>query len=113
MRATYLLLVGWLAAAAAPVVSAAPADEAMADGGDGLALTLPRMQGRVRLGMSTSTLDLAGAPGLAADARLSGASLLGDYYFGNRYVTRAGDVSGFRATSGVYVLSGTEFSLKM
>lgn len=107
MRASCLLLVGWLALAAAPAISAAPADEAMLDDGDGLKPTLPRLQGRVRLGMSASTLDLSGTAGLAADARLSGASVLGDYYFGNRYATRDGDVSGIRATTGVYVGSRT------
>ncbi|MBP6776523.1 MAG: hypothetical protein KA151_04620 [Piscinibacter sp.] len=107
MRASCLLLIGWLALAAAPAVSAAPADEAMLDDGDGLKPTLPRLQGRVRLGMSASTLDLSGPAGPAADGRLSGASVLGDYYFSNRYATRDGDVSGFRATTGVYVGSRT------
>ena len=78
MRASCLLLIGWLALAAAPAVSAAPADEAMLDDGDGLKPTLPRLQGRVRLGMSASTLDLSGPAGPAADGRLSGASVLGD-----------------------------------
>jgi len=103
MRASCLLLVGWLAVVAAPAVSAAPADESMLDQGDGLKLTLPRLQGRVRLGMSASTLDLTGAAGPAADTKLSGASVFGDYYFGNRYVTREGETAGFRATTGVFV----------
>lgn len=103
MRASCLVLVGWLAVATS--AAAAPADDAIAAYGDGLAPTLPRLQGRVRLGMSASTLDLSPLAAAGADARvnLSGASVLGDYYFGNRVATRDGDVAGFRATTGVYV----------
>jgi hypothetical protein len=107
MRASCLLLVGWLAAAAAPGATAAPVATAMPDDGDGLTLTLPRLQGRVRLGMGASTLDLSGASGAAVDAKLSGASVFGDYYFGDRQATRDGDTSGFRATTGVYIGSRT------
>lgn len=107
MRASCLLLVGCLAVAAAPGASAAPANETMLDDGDGLTLTLPRLQGRVRLGMSASTLDLSGPSAAAVDAKLSGASVFGDYYFGDRYATRDGDTSGFRATTGVYIGSRT------
>ena len=91
MRA--LLLVGLLA------VWSVPAAWAL-DDGDGLhALELPQLQGRVRLGYE------GGGPGLAmpATARLSGVSVLGDYYFGGRYATRDGDSSGYRATTGVLV----------
>jgi hypothetical protein len=107
MRASCLLLVGCLGAAAACGASAAQADETMLDEGDGLTLTLPRLQGRVRLGMSASTLDLSGPSAGAADAKLSGASVFGDYYFGDRQATRDGDTSGFRATTGVYIGSRT------
>ena len=82
------LLVGVLGLGAAPL---AQADEA-----DGL--TLPRLQGRVKLGMGP---EAAGA-GLNGSAKLTGASVLGDYYFG-REVSRAGDASGFRVTSGVFL----------
>ena len=82
------LLVGVLGLGAAPL---AQADEA-----DGL--TLPRLQGRVKLGVSP---EAAGA-GLNNSAKLTGASVLGDYYFG-REASRAGDASGFRATGGVFL----------
>jgi len=72
------------------------APEVRADDGDGL--MLPRLQGRVRLGMSAAPPDMAA---IAGD-RLSGASFLGDYYF-TRQASREGDASGFRATSGVFV----------
>lgn len=65
--------------------------------GDGL--SLPQLQGRVRLGMSVAAAPLASTDGAA---RISGASLLGDYYFG-RTALHDGDVSGIRATSGVYL----------
>ncbi|MCB2021328.1 MAG: hypothetical protein M9915_17085 [Rhizobacter sp.] len=65
--------------------------------GDGL--SLPQLQGRVRLGMSATAAPLAPADGAS---RISGASLLGDYYFG-RTELRDGDVAGFRATSGVFL----------
>lgn len=97
---------------------------ARAEEADGLAM--PRLQGRVRLGMGVepSAID---APGYsnAQSAKLSGASVLGDYYFG-RFSTPAGDASGFRATTGVFlgsrlglwggyapsVLSGNLFSVE-
>jgi hypothetical protein len=92
MRATCWLLVGVLGLGVGPL---AQADEA-----DGL--TLPRLQGRVRLGMDTQAgaLDISGSSG--NQARLSGASLLGDYYF-SRHSERVGDASGFRATTGVFL----------
>ena len=100
MRASCLLIVASLAGAHAAWAS--PEED-----GDGLTVTLPKMQGRVRLGMSTPAPEVTSFPVTAGDARLSGASLLGDYYFGTRSATRDGDSSGFRATSGVYVGSRT------
>ena len=48
------------------------------------ALELPQLQGRVRLGYATLA-----APGLRRrPQRSSGVSVLGDYYFGGRYVAR-------------------------
>ena len=93
MRASCLLLVGSMALCVAPAAWAL-------DEGDGLqALELPRLQGRVRLGYGSAAPDIA-AP---ATAKLSGASVLGDYYFVGRLVTRDGDSSGFRATTGVFL----------
>ncbi len=70
---------------------------ARADHGEGL--TLPRLQGRVTLevGVETSAAALPGSAG-----RLGGASVLGDYYF-SRSGASEDDVSGFRATSGVFL----------
>ena len=63
-------------------------------------MSLPLVQARVRLGMSTQ----AGATDLSGSAatKLSSASMLGDYYFA-RSASREGDASGFRATSGVFI----------
>ncbi len=75
-------------------VSAAEAQTAHGDG-----LSLPQFQARVRLGMSVTAAPLdttESAP------RLSSASLLGDYYFG-RNALPDGDMTGFRATSGVFL----------
>jgi hypothetical protein len=71
---------------------------ACAEEGDGL--TLPRLQARVKfgIGIDAAAIDSTGSSG--SSARLSGASGLGDYYFG-RYSIRAGEAGGFRATSGV------------
>ncbi len=79
---------------------------AQADEADGL--TLPRLQGRIRLGMAdeADTAGLSGSPG--SFSKLSGASVLGDYYFG-RYGARESDGGGFRATSGVFL--GSRFGL--
>jgi hypothetical protein len=79
------------------LASAAWAQTAQTVQGDGL--SLPQFQGRVRLGMSVTDAPLAATDGAS---RISGASLLGDYYF-DRTAPRDGDVAGFRATSGVYL----------
>lgn len=100
MRASCLMIVTSLVAVQA--AWAAPEED-----GDGLATTLPKLQGRVRLGMSSPAPEVSSFPTTAGDARLSGASVLGDYYFGTRLATRDGDSSGFRATSGVYLGSRT------
>ncbi len=92
MRALYLLLVGSLALGGT--------SPAWADEGDGLSLQLPRLQGRVRLGMSTPVTGSAALGG--SGPRMISASVLGDYYF-DRQATRDGDASGFRATTGVFL----------
>lgn len=94
MRVSFAILVVALAAGAAG--AAEPWQ------GEGLAVELPQWQGRVRLGYSAPAAD-SFAAGIATQARLSGASLLGDYYFGPRLATRDGAVGGFRATSGLLV----------
>lgn len=71
--------------------------------GEGLKAQLPSVQGRVRLGLSASNTEPWLTSGHASDARLAGASLLGDYYIGGRTATRDGSSSGFRATSGLYL----------
>lgn len=88
MRRSVVLLAGVLGLAGAAWAQLAP--------GDGL--SPPQLQGRIRLGMSgTATpFDVTGS----GASRISGASLLGDYYFG-RLELRDGDAAGFRATSGV------------
>lgn len=85
------LLIGMLGTGLASVTQA--------DEGEGL--SLPRLQGRVTLGMGVETA-LGDPYGSGAGAKFGGASVLGDYYFG-RHVTREGDSSGFRATSGVFL----------
>lgn len=65
--------------------------------GDGL--SLPPFQARVRLGMSVASTPLDAGYGAP---RLQGAGLLGDYYFA-RSAPVDGNVSGFRATSGVFL----------
>ena len=103
MRTTPWILLGFLAAA--PIASSWAVE------GDGLtpggrSVQWPQWQGRVSLGMS--------AAGPRADAfnrdspTLTGASLLGDYYF-SRFDRGAIAGGGFRATSGVFV--GTRSSL--
>ena len=93
MRASFLLLVGSIALGAGPAAWAL-------DEGDGLqgGLELPRLQGRVRLGYGSADPAVTDTT-----AKLSGAILLGDYYFSGRLVTRDGDSSGFRATTGVFL----------
>jgi hypothetical protein len=92
MRASTWLLVGAVGLSAA---AAARADE-----GGGLSLT--NLQARVRV-------DVEGAPaskdhpGLwGGPGRVSGASMLGDYYF-DRSDLRGGDSAGLRATSGIFL----------
>ncbi len=92
---------GWLIAAWT-IVAAAPA-WAASDGGEGLKLQLPSLQGRVLLGMSSPQPDAWLLASQGGEARLSGASVLGDYYFRGRYATRDGDSGGFRATTGLYL----------
>ena len=94
MRTTCWLLAGLIGTAALSPVHA--------DEGDGLSLSLPRVQGRVRLGMGVEAAGLGLSAGSGELARLSGASVLGDYYFG-RYSARVGEASGFRATTGVFL----------
>jgi hypothetical protein len=81
---------------------ATPSTWALGEGEGLQVVALPRLQGRVRLGMGSAPLDLA-APGAPGSARLSGASVLGDYYFSGRQLTRDGESSGFRATTGVFL----------
>ena len=89
---TVLAAWGWAAQAAAEEVE-----------GLGLKAQLPSVQGRVRLGLNTAQGEPWLASGHASDTRLSGASVLGDYYIGGRTAARDGSNSGFRATSGLYV----------
>jgi hypothetical protein len=74
---------------------------ALAEEADGLAM--PKLQGRIRLGMGVEPggVDAAGYRS-TAPAKLSGASVLGDYYF-DRASSPTGDASGFRATTGVFL----------
>lgn len=97
MRKAYWLLMG--AVAALGLVPLAQADEA-----DGL--MLPKLQGRVRLGMSVEPGVAGHYGGADSLARFSGASLLGDYYFSRynyNHNAREGDSGGFRVTSGVFL----------
>jgi len=89
MRAECWLLVGAIGLGGGPL---ARADEAEG-------LTLPRLQGRVTLGMGVAA-DAAALPG--SSGSLGGASVLGDYYF-NRSSSHEDEASGFRATSGVFL----------
>jgi hypothetical protein len=92
---------GWLLAALT-IAAAVPA-RAAPEEGEGLKLQLPSLQGRVLLGMRSAQPDVWPLAGQAGDARLAGASMLGDYYFRGRYATRDGDGGGFRATTGLYL----------
>ena len=86
----------WLMVGALSFATAATAQTVDADG-----LEMPQFQGRIRLGMSVSAGPLD--PGVGADSsRLSAASVLGDYYFA-RSAPLAGEASGFRVTSGVFL----------
>ncbi len=94
MRSTVWFLVGALGLATG-------ATGARAQPVDGSGLSLPQFQGRIRLGVSVTAGPLDAAAG-AESSRLSAASVFGDYYFA-RSAPRAGDASGFRATSGVFL----------
>lgn len=94
MRSTVWFLVGALGLATG-------ATSAVAQPVDGSGLSLPQFEGRIRLGMSVTAGPLDAAVG-AESSRFSAASVLGDYYF-TRSSTQAGDTSGFRATSGVFL----------
>lgn len=98
MHASIRLLVASITALGACGAAGAAPDE-----GEGLKVQLPSVQGRVRLGLSATHAEGWLATGQASEARLSGASFLGDYYFGGRHATRDGESAGFRATSGVYL----------
>ena len=87
--AAYWLLVGAIGLGGGPL--------ARADQAEGL--TVPRLQGRVTLGMGVGA-DAAALPGSAGS--LGGASVLGDYYF-IRSSAHEYEASGFRATSGVFL----------
>ncbi|MEO8122938.1 MAG: hypothetical protein ABI633_02715 [Burkholderiales bacterium] len=91
MRSTVWFLVGALGLATG----------ATAQPVDGSGLSLPQFQGRIRLGMSVTAGPLDAAVG-AESSRLSAASVFGDYYFA-RSAPQAGEASGFRATSGVFL----------
>lgn len=91
MRSTVWFLAGALGLATA----------AWAQPVDGSGLAMPQFQGRIRLGMSVTAGPFGAAVGAQA-SRLSSASVLGDYYFA-RSTAQAGDTSGFRATSGVFL----------
>jgi len=89
MRAACWLLVGAIGLGGG---SLARADEAEG-------LTLPRLQGRVTLGMGVAA-EAATLPGSAGS--LGSASVLGDYYF-SRSSAHEDEASGFRATTGVFL----------
>jgi hypothetical protein len=89
MRKACWFLVGAVGLASASLVQA---DEAQG-------LTLPKLQGRVTLGMGVDA-NMAMQPG--SSGRLGAATVLGDYYFGRSSV-REGEAGGFRATSGVFL----------
>jgi len=87
MRANCLFLIGVLGLFVGPLVQAEEVE----------GLKLPLLQGRITLGLGVE----AGASDPSGNlARFSGASVMGDYYFG-RHAGREGDAAGFRATSGV------------
>lgn len=92
MRASMWLLIGLIGLGAAPLTRA--------DEGEGL--TLPRLHGRIRLGMGVEPAAFEAARNSAYPPKISGASVLGDYYFG-RAAARTEDPGGFRATTGVFL----------
>jgi hypothetical protein len=94
----------WMMAAA---MALGPFGAAAAIEGDGLMLRSdaaqwPRVQGRLSLGTSAPVLRADPMNSDSNAVSLSGASLLGDYYF-TRSLHGLGDGGGFRATSGVFV----------
>jgi hypothetical protein len=94
----------WMMAAA---MALAPLGTVWAIEGDGLtprstAAQWPRWQGRLSLGTSAPSLRTDSMHPDSSQVTLSGASLLGDYYF-SRSLRGVGDAGGFRATSGVFV----------
>ena len=94
----------WMMAAA---MALAPLSAAWAIEGDGLTLRSdttqwPRLQGRLSLGTSMPALRADPMNPDSNTVSLSGASLLGDYYF-SRSLRSGGDGGGFRATSGIFV----------
>jgi monothiol glutaredoxin len=92
----------WMMAAA---MALAPLPTAWAIEGDGLTRVAgrqwPRWQGRLSLGTAARAACRPDEPD-SSHVTLSGASLLGDYYF-SRSLRGIGDGGGFRATSGVFL----------
>jgi hypothetical protein len=89
-------------------VSVVASSASFAVEGEGL-MTAPRWQSRILLGTSSSGSSL-GSSGPGSGLNVRSFSVMGDYYFGNRLVSRAStgalnDLLGgsFRATSGLLV----------
>lgn len=91
MRSTFWFLVAGFGLASA----------AMAEPAGGSGLSGPDFQARVRLGLTVSA-DPVGAAATSDVSRLNAARVFGDYYF-LRAAPQAGEASGFRATSGVFL----------
>jgi hypothetical protein len=94
----------WMMAAAMALV---PFGAAWAIEGDGLTpradqAQWPRWQGRLSLGTSVTALRPDPMNPDSSVVTLSGASLLGDYYF-KRSLRGPSDGGGFRATSGIFI----------
>ncbi len=94
----------WMMVAA---MALAPLGTAWAIEGDGLTLRAegaqwPRWQARLSLGTSSGALRADPMNPDSSMVTLSGASLLGDYYF-SRSLRSPGNGGGFRATSGIFV----------
>jgi hypothetical protein len=90
----------------AAAMALAPFGSVWAIEGDGLtprtkAPEWPRWQGRLSLGTSTPSLRADPMNRDSSTVTLSGASLLGDFYF-TRSLRGIGDGGGFRATSGIF-----------
>jgi hypothetical protein len=90
MRTACWFLVVALGLGGLPIVQAAEAD----------GLTLPGLRGRVILELGAES-KAAAQTGSAA--MVSGAGILGDYYFAGAGATEGGTTVGFRATSGVFL----------